>query len=72
MEDIEKQDSLDIQKYSSLEEALRNYLELPSDKKKALGAMNTTPLPAVWIWFIVRWSGHNHSGLRKGGRLAEP
>ena len=45
VKDIEKRGSLDIQKYSSLEEALRNYLELPSDKKKALGAMNTTPLP---------------------------
>ena len=44
-EDIETQGSLDIQEYSSLEEALRNYLELPSDKKKALGAMNNPSSP---------------------------
>ena len=44
-EDIEKRGSLNIREYRLLEDALRNYLELPSDKKKALGVMNTHPLP---------------------------
>ena len=45
-EDLQKRGALDIQEYSSLEDALRAYHELPTTQMKALGAMNTrTPFP---------------------------
>jgi len=45
-EDIQKRGALDITEYSSLEDALRAYHELPATQMKALGAMNTRkPLP---------------------------
>ena len=45
-EDIQKRGALDIQEYSTLEDALRAYHELPDTQRKALGAMNTRkPLP---------------------------
>jgi len=45
-EDIQKRGALDIKEYSSFEDALRAYHELPSTQMKALGAMNTRkPLP---------------------------
>lgn len=45
VEDIQKQGGLDVKEYSSFDEALRAYHELPSTRTKALGAMNTNPLP---------------------------
>ena len=42
--DIHKQGTLDVKEYSSFEDALRDYYALPSEMK-ALGAMNTNPLP---------------------------
>ena len=45
-EDIQKRGALDIREYSSFEDALRAYHELPDTQRKALGAMNTRePLP---------------------------
>ena len=45
-EDIQKRGALDIKEYSSFEDALRAYHELPDTQMKALGAMNTRkPLP---------------------------
>ena len=45
-EDIQKRGALDIKEYSSFEDALRAYHELPDTQRKALGAMNTRePLP---------------------------
>ncbi len=45
-EDIQKRGALDIQEYSTFEDALRAYHELPTTQMKALGAMNTrTPYP---------------------------
>ena len=45
-EDIQKRGALDIKEYSSFEDALRAYHELPDTHRKALGAMNTgRPLP---------------------------
>ena len=45
-EDIQKHGALDIQEYSTLEDALRAYHALPSTQMKALGAMNTNiPYP---------------------------
>ena len=45
-EDIQKRGALDITEYSSFEDALRAYHELPTTQMKALGAMNTrTPFP---------------------------
>ena len=44
--DIQKRGTLDIQKYSSLNDALNAYWSLPTSQMKALGAMNTRkPLP---------------------------
>lgn len=46
VEDVQKQSSLDIREFSSFEDALRAYHELPITQRKALGAMNTSkPLP---------------------------
>lgn len=45
-EDVQKRGALDIKEYSSFEDALRAYHELPDTQRKALGAMNTRkPLP---------------------------
>ena len=45
-EDVQKRGALDIREYSSFEDALRAYHELPDTQRKALGAMNTRkPLP---------------------------
>ena len=45
-EDVQKRGALDIKEYSSFEDALRAYHELPNTQRKALGAMNTRkPLP---------------------------
>ena len=45
-EDVQKRGALDIKEYSSFEDALRAYHELPGTQRKALGAMNTRkPLP---------------------------
>ena len=45
-EDVQKRGALDITEYSSFEDALRAYHELPDTQRKALGAMNTRkPLP---------------------------
>jgi len=45
-EDIQKRGALDIKEYSTLDDALRAYHELPTTQMKALGAMNTrTPYP---------------------------
>ena len=45
-EDVQKRGVLDIKEYSSFEDALRAYHELPDTQRKALGAMNTRkPLP---------------------------
>lgn len=45
-EDIQKRGALDIKEYSTFEDALRAYHELPDTQRKALGVMNTRkPLP---------------------------
>ena len=45
-EDVQKRGALDIKEYSTFEDALRAYHELPDTQRKALGVMNTRkPLP---------------------------
>ena len=45
-EDVQKRGALDIKEYSTFEDALRAYNELPDTQRKALGVMNTRkPLP---------------------------
>lgn len=59
VEDLQKQEKLDIQEYSSLSEALENYFALPTHKMKALGIQNQSPLPGS-LDFIQCKNGVDH------------
>lgn len=45
VEDLQKQGSLDIQKFPEINKALEAYFALPNDKRKALGIQNSRPMP---------------------------
>lgn len=45
IEDLEVSGPLKLERYETLEEAMKAYFALPNDKLKALGIQNTNPLP---------------------------
>lgn len=45
VEDLQKQGSLDIQKFPEINKALEAYFALPNDKRKALGIQNSRLMP---------------------------
>ena len=47
VEDLQKQGSLDIQRFPEINKALEAYFALPNDKRKALGIQNSRPMPGT-------------------------